>query len=95
MGELLDGLTQAAEDMPAVSGSAKEKRKGKGVVEHVCTLVDVEQMAKVRCIAEREGVSIKDIFAAALTMAISSYEKKNGPIKVKASKKGDVREIFG
>ncbi len=60
-----------------------------------CTLVSVEQMAKVRTIAEREGIALKDIFAVGLSMAISSYEAKNGEIRVKKAKQGNASEVFG
>ena len=52
-------------------------------------------MAKVRAIAEREGIALKDIFAAALNMAISNYEAKNGEIRVKKAKRGNASEVFG
>lgn len=70
---------------------SSEKRK----MEHVCTLVDVEQMAKIRAIAEREGIALKDIFAVGLNMAISNYEQKNGTIRIKPTKKGNASDVFG
>ena len=68
-----------------------EKKK----MEHVCTLVDIEQMAKVRAIAEREGIALKDIFAVGLNMAISNYEQKNGTIRIKPTKRGNANDVFG
>ena len=64
-------------------------------MEHVCTLIAVEQMAKVRTIAEREGITIKDIIAIGLKMAIGSYEQKYGEIKVRKAKRGNASEVFG
>ncbi len=69
--------------------------KRKKPMEHVCTLVSVEQMAKVRTIAEREGIALKDIFAVGLNMAIGSYEQKYGEIKVRKAKRGNASEVFG
>ena len=54
-----------------------------------------DQMAKVRAIAEREGIALKDIFAAGLNMAISNYEQKNGEIRVKKAKRGNANAVFG
>ena len=94
MSQLVNGLTGDQE-----SESQTERRaqavKRKKPMEHVCTLVSVEQMAKVRTIAEREGIALKDIFAVGLSMAISSYEAKNGEIRVKKAKRGNACEVFG
>jgi hypothetical protein len=94
MSQLVNGLTGEQE-----SESQTERRtqavKRKKPMEHVCTLVSVEQMAKVRTIAEREGIALKDIFAVGLGMAISSYEAKNGEIRVKKAKRGNASEVFG
>ena len=94
MSQLVNGLTGEQE-----SESQTERRaqavKRKKQMEHVCTLVSVEQMAKVRTIAEREGIALKDIFAVGLSMAISSYEAKNGEIRVKKAKRGNASEVFG
>ena len=94
MSQLVNGLTGDQE-----SESQTERRaqalKRKKPMEHVCTLVSVEQMAKVRTIAEREGIALKDIFAVGLSMAISSYEAKNGEIKVRKTKRGNASDVFG
>lgn len=94
MSQLVNGLTGEQE-----SESQTERRaqavKRKKPMEHVCTLVSVEQMAKVRTIAEREGIALKDIFAVRLGMAISNYEAKNGEIRVKKAKRGNASEVFG
>ena len=94
MSQLVNGLTGEQE-----SESQTERRaqavKRKKPMEHVCTLIATEQMAKVRTIAEREGIALKDIFAVGLSMAISSYEAKNGEIRVKKAKRGNASEVFG
>ncbi len=92
MSSLVSGLTGELEDRnePAVQNVKRKKP-----MEHVCTLISVEQMAKVRTIADREGIALKDIFAVGLSMAISSYEAKNGEIRVKKAKRGNANEVFG
>lgn len=63
--------------------------------ESVCTVVDVDLMNKVRAIAKKEDLSITTIFEVGLKMAIQNYEAKNGPIRVRQSKKKDVGDVFG
>ena len=50
---------------------------------------------KVRAIADREGIALKDIFAVGLNMAIASYESKNGEVRVKKAKRGNASGVFG
>lgn len=45
-----------------------------------CTIVEVNTLKKMRIIAKREGLLIKDVVDAAFTKAISSYETKHGTI---------------
>ena len=90
MSQLVSGLTGEQEEK---NGTQTVKRKKP--MEHVCTLVSVEQMAKVRTIAEREGIALKDIFSVGLNMAIGSYEQKYGEIKVRKAKRGNASEVFG
>ena len=97
MSDLVENLasdTGAETEQNRVSRTRRqfsEKKK----MEHVCTLVDVEQMAKIRAIAEREGIALKDIFAVGLNMAISNYEQKNGTIRIRPTKKGNASDVFG
>ena len=93
MSDLVENLTSEPE--VETGRRVKTGSKAKKQMEHVCTLVSVEQMAKVRTIAEREGIALKDIFAVGLGMAISSYEAKNGEIRVKKAKRGNASEVFG
>ena len=94
MSQLVNGLTGEQE-----SESQTERRaqavKRKKPMEHVCTLIATDQMAKVRTIAEREGLAIKDIIAVGLRMAISNYEARNGEIKVRKAKRGNASDVFG
>ena len=94
MSQLVNGLTGEQESESQMERRAQAVKRKKPM-EHVCTLVSVEQMAKVRTIAEREGIALKDIFAVGLSMAISSYEAKNGEIRVKKAKRGNASEVFG
>jgi len=61
----------------------KSNKKVKKLTEPICTLVDKEQIAKIRTIAERERVSLKDLFASCtrygsiqLRGKIRSYQDK-------------------
>jgi len=63
--------------------------------ESVCTVVDVDLMNKVRAIAKKEDLSITTIFEVGLKMAVQTYEAKNGPIRVKQSKKKEIDDVFG
>ena len=94
MSQLVNGLTGEQESETQTERRAQAVKRKKPM-EHVCTLGSVEQMAKVRTIAEREGIALKDIFAVGLSMAISSYEAKNGEIRVKKAKRGNASEVFG
>ena len=98
MSDLVEELT--SENLLEATRGAESTRKTKNdgkkkVMEHVCTLIETEQMSKVRTISEREGLNLKDIFASALNMAIHTYEEKNGVIKVKPVRKGSANEVFG
>ena len=98
MSDLVNELTTTNEvnnDTEKDEQQVKSNKKVKKVTEPICTLVDKEQIAKIRTIAERERVSLKDLFAVALDMVVSSYEEKYGVIRIKQPKKGNVKEIFG
>lgn len=92
MSSLVSGLTGESEEQ---SETRTQTTKRKKPMEHVCTLIAVEQMAKVRTIAEREGIAIKDIIAIGLRMAIGNYEAKNGEIKIRKQKRGNASDVFG
>ena len=93
MSDLVENLTSEPEVVTGrkVRVGSKEKKQ----MEHVCTLIETGQMAKVRAIADREGIALKDIFAVGLNMAIANYEQKNGEIRVKKAKRGNASEVFG
>ncbi len=76
--------------------SASRRGSPSGVKkESVCTVVDVDLMNKVRAIAKKEDLSITTIFEVGLKMAIQNYEAKNGPIRVRQSKKKEIGDVFG
>ena len=93
MSDLLNNLTSEPEVETGrrTRTGSKEKKQ----MEHVCTLIETSQMAKVRAIADREGIALKDIFAVGLNMAIASDESKNGEVRVKKAKRGNASEVFG
>ena len=45
-----------------------------------CTIVEVNTLKKIRIIAKREGLQIKEVVGAAFQKAIVSYEAKHGRI---------------
>lgn len=45
-----------------------------------CTIVEVNTLTKIRIIAKREGLQIKEVVGAAFLKAIASYESKHGRI---------------
>ena len=93
MSDLVENLTSEPE--VETGRRVKTGSKVKKQMEHVCTLIETGLMAKVRAIADREGIALKDIFAVGLNMAIASYEQKNGEIRVKKAKRGNASEVFG
>ncbi len=99
---LFSGLTGAHEnqekaaEQPKKQGnkqqmSARAKQKEheqKNHEERFCTIVNSDTLKKIRIIANREGLPIKDVVDAAFDKAISSYERKHGKIEeVKKSAK--------
>lgn len=64
---------------------AKRQTKENGAEERFCTIVSSELLHKIRVIAKRERLQIKEVVNAAFEKAISSYERKHGTID------GDVR----
>ena len=63
----------------------KRQTKENGAEERFCTIVSSELLHKIRVIAKRERLQIKEVVNAAFEKAISSYERKHGTID------GDVR----
>ena len=57
-----------------------------------CTIVSSNLLKKVRIIATREGLQIKDVVEAAFEKAISNYERKHG--KIEDDPKKNVKDLF-
>ncbi len=109
MSRLLGGLTGSKENVEkesvnaqaepspqeATSDVTKDKKSSKsGAEERFCTIVDVEQIEKIRMIAAKEDVTIKDLVSLAFDVIISKYESLHGKIKVNKHKKGNLRDVF-
>ena len=80
----LTGTHQESKPSKAASQSQKKARKNKPSVnkeERFCTIVSSDLLHKIRLIASREGLQIKEVVNAAFDKAIKSYERKHGVIK--------------
>ena len=60
--------------------------------ERFCTIVQSDTLRKIRIIANREGLQIKEVVNAAFDKAIKSYERKHG--SVDGAMKGDASNLF-
>lgn len=60
--------------------------------ERFCTIVNSDLLKKVRIIATREGLQIKDVVEAAFVKAISNYERKHG--KIEEDPKKNIKDLF-
>ena len=77
------------------AGNARAKQKKfetEPQVERFCTIVKTEQMKKLRIIAKREGLQIKDVVEAAFGKAITAYERKHG--KIEEDSKKNLKDLF-
>lgn len=66
--------------------------KEKPAEERFCTIVESDTLRKIRIIANREGLQIKEVVNAAFNKAIKSYERKHG--SVDGAMKGDASNLF-
>lgn len=88
----LTGTHQESKTSKAAPHSQKKARKNKPSVnkeERFCTIVSSDLLHKIRLIASREGLQIKDVVNAAFEKAVKSYERKHGVIE------GEVRRNVG
>lgn len=60
--------------------------------ERLCTIVSSEKIKKLRIIATREGLQLKNVLDAAFAKAIGSYERKHGKIEEDAKK--STKDLF-
>ena len=80
----LTGTPQEQKPTMAVSRPQRKAKKNKPrVMKEVrfCTIVSSRLLNKIRLIASREGLQIKEVVNAAFDKAIKSYERKHGVIK--------------
>ena len=102
MDELFRGLTtpsspsaqQDSEQSAAPVSSRQKKYKEEN--ERVCTIMEVAVMNKLRYIAGKEGLALRDLFGTSAKLLIKEYEKEHGEIHARKSKakKGDVSKLF-
>ena len=92
---LFTGLTgMPQEERPSTSaaslhGAARKNKSKDTKEERFCTIVSSDLLHKIRLIASREGLQIKDVVNAAFEKAVKSYERKHGVIE------GEVRRNVG
>ena len=89
---LFTGLTgtQTAESRQEKrSDLPKDEKKAE---ERFCTIVSSDLIRKIRIIANRERLQIKDVVNAAFEKAIKSYERKHGTIDDDV--KRDAKDLF-
>lgn len=98
MADLVSGLTNSSdqvgssEQFPAPHRGRKPNKKE---TEIISTVVEKELIGKARSIAGIEGLNIKDIINKGLSMFISRYEEKKGPVRIhRPRKKGDIDHLL-
>ena len=97
---LFTGLTGANTEetvsKPTASPPSVDERKGRKATpstkqpeKRFCTIVSSALLRKIRIIANREGLQIKEVVNAALEKAVKNYERKYGTVdgEVKRSAK--------
>ena len=91
----LTGTTHESKPSTAASRPQRKAKKNKPKVmeeERFCTIVSSDLLHKIRLIASREGLQIKDVVNAAFEKAIKSYERKHGTLE--GSVRGDTKTLF-
>lgn len=77
---------------PSTTRTRQRQQEEVSHEERICTIVSSELYRKIRIIATREGLTIKNVIEAAFTKAVGSYERKHGPIK--DDPKRDLKDLF-
>ena len=91
MDDLISGLTRGTESKPVLprhtdnTGNTSPECR-------FCTIVDKGTLQKIRIIAKREGLQIKEVVGAAFEKAISSYESRHG--RIVGSQQSRVDSLF-
>ena len=91
----LTGTSQNPKHTEAITNPHRASRKKEARVmkeERFCTIVSSELLQKIRLIASREGLQIKDVVNAAFEKAVKSYERKHGVIEGEI--RGNVGNLF-
>lgn len=89
-------LREALRDKRFAGGRPKKgvtnisKTKGYG---RTCIVANIEKMDKIREIAFRETLTIKEIFEAMMANLIKTYEEKHGEI-IPADHSGDANKLY-
>ena len=100
---LLDTLTGSGHPDIQETSSEDDHKKSprrsvssdkKGIKEHVSTMMEKEQMAKLRYISGKHNIPITDLFSKAVSDLLDSYEQKNGIIRLSKTKKDDIDSLF-
>ena len=95
--------TEEKEATPVKDDSAAEEqnntRRGRPALHNkvirFCTMADDDKVTKIRTIAAREGIAIKDLMNLAFDKIINEYERKYGTVRLpKVKKGGDVSKVF-
>ena len=90
------GTVSTSQTKPVVSHDATPKSpkqpQERIPEERFCTIVQSDLLRKIRIIANREGLQIKDVVNAAFEKAIKSYERKHGTVD--GGMKGDASNLF-
>ena len=77
------------------SSEPTEEKEEAPVKDEFCTMADDDKVTKIRTIAAREGIAIKDLMNLAFDKIINEYEKKYGVVRLpKVKKGGDVSKVF-
>ena len=61
---------------------------------HFTFICSPELVNKIKAIAQKEGVSIRDLMEYMMTNSINSYEAKHGKIKLKPKKATEIKNLF-
>ena len=97
---LFSGLTGKSEEKPQAEPKENEGKKQE-VKEYktepkqesrFCTILRKDLQKKIRLIALKESLQIKDVVEAALQKAVESYERKHG--KVEDDIRGNPKNLF-
>ena len=95
---LFSGLTGTPQKPKPTKATVRPQRKARknqpndNKEERFCTIVSSDLLHKIRLIASREGLQIKDVVNAAFEKAIKSYEHKHGMLE--GSVRGNAKTLF-